>query len=76
MTLRAKNIMFYSIDMTIHVSPATLETLLATAYPEGPEALRREVLLDLTLISHWLLEQVELDSPALKELAVNADVLG
>jgi hypothetical protein len=61
--------MLYRNGMTI--PPTTEEevsTLLAGSYPGLTEAERREVLVDLEQLSRWLLEQVELENPALEEL--------
>lgn len=46
-----------------------IEVLLARAYPGLSEAERAEVLLDLQLLCRWVLEQVELDTPALRDIA-------
>lgn len=55
--------------MAIPTTPEeNLTALLASAYPELTEAERQEVRLDLELVCRWLLEQVELENPALKNL--------
>lgn len=55
--------------MTIPIThEEDVATLLASAYPGLTEAERQEVRLDLELVSRWLLKQVELETPALKNL--------
>lgn len=45
----------------------TITTLIAETYPNLSKAERREVRLDLELMARWLLNQVELDTPALEQ---------
>lgn len=56
--------------MTIPITPdENLSSLLVSSYPELTDAERQEVRLDLELVCRWLLEQVELENPALKNIA-------
>jgi hypothetical protein len=55
--------------MTIPITrEEDIAALLASTYPELTEAERQEVRLDLELVSRWLLKQVELENPALKNI--------
>lgn len=50
-----------------------IEVLLTEAYPNLTDSERKEVRLDLELVCRWLLEQVELENPALKIIQTESD---